>query len=73
MILQALADYYEELLKDGKAVPNGWCRAKTSFALNLAEDGSLKNVISLKEEREMGKKTMWVPSERTVPQMVRCV
>lgn len=70
MILQVLADYYEELLKDGKTVPNGWCRAKASFALNLAEDGSLKNVISLKEEREMGKKTMWVPSERTVPQMV---
>lgn len=37
MILQALADYYEELLKDGKTVPNGWCRAKASFALNLAE------------------------------------
>ena len=28
MILQALADYYEELLKDGKAVPNGWCRLR---------------------------------------------
>ena len=39
MILQALADYYEELLKDGKAVPNGWCRAKTSFALNLQRTG----------------------------------
>ena len=70
MILQALADYYEELLKDGKTVPNGWCRAKASFTLNLAEDGSLKNVISLKEEREMGKKTMWVPYERTAPQLV---
>lgn len=70
MILQALADYYEELLKKGKTVPNGWRRAKVSFALNLAEDGSLKNVISLKEEREMGKKTVWISSERTVPQMV---
>lgn len=70
MILQALVDYYEELLKEGKTVPNGWCRAKAAFALNLAEDGSLKNVISLKEEREMGKKTIWISSERTVPQMV---
>ena len=70
MILQALVDYYEELLKEGKTVPNGWCRAKVAFALNLAEDGSLKNVISLKEEREMGKKTAWISSERTVPQMV---
>lgn len=70
MILQALVDYYEELLKEGKTVPNGWCRAKAAFALNLAEDGSLKNVISLKEEQEMGKKTIWISSERTVPQMV---
>ena len=70
MILQALVDYYEELLKEGKTVPNGWCRAKVAFALNLTEDGSLKNVISLKEEQEMGKKTIWISSERTVPQMV---
>lgn len=70
MILQALAEYYETLLKNNKAAEPGWCQAKTAFALNLNEDGSLKEVITLKEEKERGKKKIWVSSERMVPQMV---
>ena len=70
MILQALADYYEALLRDGKVAGRGWCQARTTFALNLNPDGSLKGVITLKEEKERGKKKVWLPSERMVPQMV---
>lgn len=70
MILQALVKYYETLLKEGKAAPQGWCQAKVGFALNLNSDGSLKSVISLKEQVERGKKTVWVSSSRKVPQMV---
>ena len=55
MILQALADYYEALLRDGKVAGRGWCQARTTFALNLNPDGSLKGVITLKEEKERGK------------------
>lgn len=69
MILQALVKYYETLLKEGKAAPQGWCQAKVGFALNLNSDGSLKSVISLKEQVERGKKTVWVSSSRKVPQM----
>lgn len=70
MILQALVEYYETLLKNNKVAGRGWCQAKVAFALNLNIDGSLKSVITLKEEKERGKKKIWVPSERIVPQMV---
>lgn len=70
MILQALVKYYEMLLKNNKVAKQGWCQAKISFALNLNADGSLKGVITLKEEKEEGKKKTWVYSERIVPQMV---
>lgn len=69
MILQALVNYYETLLKDKKAAGQGWCQAKTSFALNLDAEGNLKGVISLKQEVERGKKKVWIPSVRIVPQM----
>lgn len=69
MILQALTDYYETLLDKGKAAEQGWCQAKISFALNLTVEGSLKGVITLKQEVERGKKKVWVPSYRMVPQM----
>ena len=69
MILQALAEYYETLLKNKKVARRGWCQAKTAFALNLNTDGSLKGIVTLKEEKERGKKKVWLPSERLVPQM----
>ena len=37
MILQALVNYYETLLKDKKVAAEGWCQAKTAFALNLMQ------------------------------------
>lgn len=70
MILQALTKYYETLLENEKIAKQGWCQAKVSFALNLNIDGRLKGVISLKQEVERGKKKVWVPSYRMVPQMV---
>lgn len=70
MILQALADYYETLLENGKTAKPGWCQAKTAFALNLGSDGRLKGIITLKREEERGKKKVWVPAYKTVPQMV---
>lgn len=61
MILQALTEYYEALLEDGKVAEPGWCQAKTAFALNLDADGGLKGIISLKGEREAGKPYRKVP------------
>lgn len=70
MILQALVNYYETLLKNKKVAQQGWCQAKVAFALNLDSKGELKGVISLKQEVERGKKTAWVPALKLVPQMV---
>lgn len=70
MILQALTEYYEALLEKGKVAKQGWCQAKAAFALNLNMDGTLKGVIYLKREETRGKKKVWIPSYRMVPQMV---
>lgn len=70
MILQALVQYYESLVKQGKISKPGWCRAKVSYGIELNEDGSVKGIISLKQEVERGKKKVMVPSSICVPDMV---
>ena len=70
MILQSLVQYYEALEANGKITRPGWCNAKVSYVLELSEDGSLKRVISIKEEHVLGKKTVWGPTLLKVPEMV---
>ena len=70
MILQALVNYYEELVKQGKAAKLGWCQAKVSHAIELNEDGTIKTIISLKTEVKRGKKKVWVAKPLNVPEMV---
>ena len=70
MILQSLVQYYEALEQKGEITRPGWCNAKVSFALELSHDGDLRRVISLKIERERGKKTVLEPQVFKVPQMV---
>lgn len=70
MILQALADYYEKLAQQEKVERLGWCRAKVSYALEIDESGQLLGVIPLKQEEQRGKKTMLLPMEMKVPEMV---
>lgn len=70
MILQALADYYEKLAQQEKVERLGWCRAKVSYALEIDESGQLLGVIPLKQEEQRGKKTMLLPVEMKVPEMV---
>lgn len=70
MILQALVQYYESLAEKGKVSKAGWCQAKVSHAIELNEDGTVKAIISLKQEVERGKKKMWVPQNLVVPEMV---
>ena len=41
MILQALVQYYEDLLANGKITRPGWTSAKVSWALELDENGQL--------------------------------
>lgn len=70
MILQALVQHYENLVKQEKVSSAGWCHAKVSYAIELKEDGEIKTVIPLKIEEERGKKKIWVPQSVCVPAMV---
>lgn len=71
MILQALTEYYEDLLALGKIVPPGWAKARVSWALELGDDGELLGLLHLQQEVQRGKKTAMVPQEREVPQPVK--
>lgn len=70
MILQSLTRYYELLAAEGKLPKSGYCTAKVSYALNLAEDGAVLGVVNLKQTARRGKKEVEVASEREVPEQV---
>lgn len=69
MILQALVKHYKTLAEQGKVSRQAWCRAKVTYALDIDTDGNLLGIISLKQEEERGKKTVWVPQMVEVPEM----
>ncbi|WP_370827673.1 type I-C CRISPR-associated protein Cas8c/Csd1 [Fournierella massiliensis] len=71
MILQALTDYYEDLLALGKIARPGWAKAKVSWALELSDNGELLGLLHLQQEVQRGKKTVLIPQEREVPQPVK--
>ena len=53
MILQALADYYEQLSREHpeRIARPGWCSRQVAFMLELSPDGELVNVIPAEEKR----------------------
>jgi hypothetical protein len=55
MILQNLAEYYENLVLQEKVSKSGWCQAKVSHAIELNEDGTIKAIISKRKEEEREK------------------
>lgn len=59
MIINVLNKYYEILSEDEKSgIPlYGYSNAKVGFALNISETGELLDVIPLKVEEQVGKKT----------------
>lgn len=69
MILQALAEYYEQLLREHpeKIAQPGWCSRQIAFMLELSNEGELVNVIPAEDKRgwtktvpEQAKRTMGV-------------
>ena len=70
MILQALVQHYENLAAKGKVSREGWCQAKVSYGINLAEDGRVMGIVSLKQKEIKGKKEFMVPQPLRVPEMV---
>ena len=48
MILQALTQYYEDLLALGKIERPGWSKSKVSYGLVLNDEGQLTQLLNLK-------------------------
>lgn len=67
MILKALTEYYEALVKQGEVAEEGWSQAKVSYAITIDKDGKVRNIQNLMEEKNIGKKTVLAPTEKTVP------
>ena len=74
MILQSLARYYalmdeaRDTLRERDRVPPLWfAQAKVSYGLCLLEDGTLTHIMPLKQETQVGKKTVEVPQPMTLP------
>lgn len=68
MILQALVNHYEDLVKKGELAQPGWVTAKISYALNIDAEGNLLGLIPLKRSILTGKKSREVPEKMTVPE-----
>lgn len=71
MILQALTEHYEALVKQGKLERPGWADTKVSFALTINDSGELTQVLSLKTEQPRGKKTVLAPQTMSLPAPVK--
>ena len=69
MILQALVDYYEALVTQGKIARPGWAKGKVSWALEIDENGQLLDVLPLRHPSRDGKKM--IPMEMEVPAPVK--
>lgn len=71
MILQALTQYYEDLLRLGKINRPGWSKQKVSYSLLLSEEGELLQLLHLQQEVQRGNKTVLGPQEMWVPSPVK--
>lgn len=55
MILQALAEHYEDLAAQGKLARPGWSDANISYALYINDAGELEQVADIRQVPENGK------------------
>lgn len=70
MILQALVKEYENLAENNLVPKRGWCQAKVSYAIDLNPNGKIKEIYPLKTEQTSGKKKIFLPVAKSVPEMV---
>lgn len=71
MILEALVRRYEAQVAAGKIPLSGWSMAKVSFALRINDAGQILDVIDLREEKKLGKKSVLVPIWLEVPEQFK--
>lgn len=55
MILQALAEHYEDLADQGKLARPGWSDANISYALYINDAGELEQAVDIRQVPESGK------------------
>lgn len=67
MILQALTQYYEDLLRLGKINRPGWSKQKLNYSLLLSEEGELLQLLHLQQEVQRGNKTVLGPRKCGFP------
>ena len=61
MILQALTNYYETLLTQGKITPPGWATIRVSYGIELDTEGQVVQLYHLQQEISRGKKQVLCP------------
>ena len=71
MILQALTQYYEALVAQGKLEGPGWAPVKVHYALTIDEGGALVRVVSVQTEQMRGKKPVLAPRVLSLPAPVK--
>lgn len=69
--MQALVEHYEALAARGELPPPGWGTSAVSYALCLAENGDLLQVMPLFVERTSGNKVVMGPQTMLVPWQVQ--
>lgn len=69
MILTSLVNLYEVLAQKGKVDKPGWSKVKVSYGLEIDAEGNLVRIISLKQQKENGKKEE--PSSLSLPMQVK--
>ncbi len=70
MILQALLQLYESLVRQEKVAAEGWDKAKVSHRILLSEAGDIEGIISARVIVTRGKKEVEIPAEMLVPMPV---
>lgn len=70
MILQALTELFEDLVRQGKLSAPGWSKAKISYALCLDESGALAAVMPTQHEETVKGKPKLMPNQISLPTTV---
>ena len=71
MILQALTELFEDLVRQGKLSAPGWSNAKISYALCLDESGALVAVMPTQHEEDVKGKPKLFPNLISLPSPVK--
>lgn len=69
MLISALCDYYDDLARDGKVVPEGYSKQAVDFLVMLAPDGSIEDIIDWQLTEQVPLKNGKV-KERKTPRTV---